>query len=141
MSETSLHDSAQREGANQPRTERVAVEAIPDRPRRPPLSAVPPERLAERGALVESQAEAVASAAIAAIQQKPDANAMITASFRAIARVLAIRFQLLLSLIGDFVLAILAMEWQTAAGLYVLIAFCALTTAPLVWLEFSGRPR
>lgn len=65
----------------------------------------------------------------------------MTAAFRAISRILAVRFQLLLSLIGAFVLALHAMQWQTSAGLWVLIAFCALITGPLVWLEYSGRPR
>lgn len=71
---------------------------------------------------------------------KPTAADLLNAAFAAIARVLAVRFQLLLSLIGAFVLAIGAMQWQSPSGLYVLIAFCALTVLPLVWLEFSGRP-
>jgi hypothetical protein len=124
-------------------TERIAVEAIPDRPRRPTLSAVPPAGLAAAAAAVEAQTAQMASAAIASMpsSHQSQVNAALTAAFRSIARVLAVRLQLLLSLIADFVLAILAMQWQTPAGLYVLIAFCALTTAPLVWLEFSGRPR
>lgn len=140
MSETSLHDSAQRAGADQPRTERVAVEAIPERPRRPALSAVPPPGIAAAVAAA-GQFKPEEIVAVAEPPHQAQVNAALTAAFRAIARVLAIRFQLLLSLIGDFVLAILAMQWQTPAGLYVMIAFCALTTAPLVWLEFSGRPR
>lgn len=63
------------------------------------------------------------------------------AAYRAVASVLAVRVQLLLSLIGAFVLALFAMQWQSPAGLYVLIAFCALTILPLVALHFLGRPR
>ena len=75
------------------------------------------------------------------VHQKPSAADLLHAAFTAIARVLAVRFQLLLSLIGAFVLALGAMQWQSPMGLYVLMAFCAGTVAPLVWLEFSGRPR
>ncbi|HXE51256.1 MAG TPA: hypothetical protein VN663_22955 [Ramlibacter sp.] len=75
------------------------------------------------------------------VPQKPTIGDQLHAAFVAIARILAVRFQLLLSLIGAFVLAVLAMQWQSAAGLYVLVAFCAGAVAPLVWLEFSGRRR
>jgi hypothetical protein len=114
--------------------ERVAVEAIPDRPsRRPPLREVPMPTEAEATVAQTPQPQI--------IRVPPDASAMLNAAFRAIARVLAVRFQLLLSLIGAFVLAIMAMMSQAPASLYVLIAFCVLITGPLVWLEFSGRPR
>lgn len=75
------------------------------------------------------------------VPQKPAAADLLNAAFAAIARVLAVRLQLLLSLIGAFALALGAMAWQSPAGLYVLIAYSALTVLPLVWLEFSGRPR
>lgn len=75
------------------------------------------------------------------VPQKPAAADLLNAAFAAIARILAVRFQLLLSLIGAFVLALGAMQSQSTAGLLVLIAFCALTVLPLVYLEYSGRPR
>lgn len=123
-------------------TERVAVEVEPERPRRAPLRTVPNEGFA---AVAGAEAHAAQPAApppqVVHVPTPPNAAALIQAAFAAIAKVLAVRFQLLLSLMGAFVLAVLAMQWQTPAGLYVLIAFCALTTAPLVWLEFKGRPR
>lgn len=120
--------------------ERVAVEVEPERPRRAPLRTVPSEGFAGAVAATEAQA-AAPQPQVVHVPTPPNAAALIQAAFAAIAKVLAVRFQLLLSLMGAFVLAVLAMQWQTPAGLYVLIAFCALTTAPLVWLEFKGRPR
>jgi hypothetical protein len=93
-------------------------------------------------AIAAAEAHAAApQTTIVRVPQKPDVSELLNAAFAAIARVLAIRFQLLLALIGAWVLALLAMQWQTQASLFVLIADCVLTVLPLVWLEFSGRPR
>lgn len=64
---------------------------------------------------------------------------MTQVTLGAVMRVLAVRLQLLLSLAGAFVLALGAMAWQSWPGLAILIAFCALTVLPLVWLEYHGR--
>lgn len=61
--------------------------------------------------------------------------------FKAIARILAVRLHLLLSLLGDFSLAVIAMTWQSPIALLIMIAFAGLTTLPLVLLEWLGRSR
>jgi hypothetical protein len=66
--------------------------------------------------------------------------AQTAATYQVVAKVLAIRSQLLLAVIGAFVLSMYAMSWQTNAGLLVLIAWCLLTVMPLVALEWRGRP-
>lgn len=76
-----------------------------------------------------------------AMATPPTQSDLLHAAFTAIAKVLAVRLQLLLSLIGAFVLAMGAMAWQTPAGLWVLTAWCILAVLPLVWLEWGGRPR
>jgi hypothetical protein len=67
--------------------------------------------------------------------------AAILAVFKAIAMVLAPRLQLLLALIGAFVLALLAMQWQSNIGLAILAAYCALTVIPLIALAWPERGR
>lgn len=75
------------------------------------------------------------------VERKPTQAEQINAAFMAIARVLACRLLLLLSLIGTFVLAFCAMQWQTTAGLLVMSAFAGFTIVPMVALEYLGRPR
>lgn len=75
------------------------------------------------------------------VERRPDISDQINAVFAAISRVLAVRLQLLLSLLGAFALAVMAMQWQSSAGLWLLIAWCLLTVIPLVALEWAGRPR
>lgn len=67
-------------------------------------------------------------------------NQQIMAMFGAISRILAARFLLLLALIGAFVLAIMAMQAQTTASIWILVSYCLLTIAPLVGLQW-GKPR
>lgn len=131
------------QGSAQTTVERVGVEVVPERARRAPFRTVPPEGFAAAVATAEAYAAEAAAPQpqVVHVPTPPSAAVLIQAVFSAIAKVLAVRFQLLLSLMGAFVLAVMAMQWQTSAGLYVLMAFCALTTAPLVWLEFKGRPR
>lgn len=73
-------------------------------------------------------------------QEAPKASALL-AVFAAIAKILAVRLQLLLSLVGAFVIALLAMAWQSYIGLAILGAFCLLTVIPLVWLAWPERSR
>lgn len=64
----------------------------------------------------------------------------ILSALQAIAMTVAVRFLLLLALIGAFYLATEAMSQQTNLSLYILIAYCLLTVAPLVWL-YTVKPR
>ncbi len=59
--------------------------------------------------------------------------------FSALAAVLAVRLFLLFAVVGAFILARAALPDQTDHGLYVLIAYCALTILPLVWLDTQKR--
>lgn len=111
--------------------ERVAVEALPDRPRR-----VTPLR-----AIETPEAVAPVQPSPTIIERGPTTAELLNGAFAAIARVLAVRLQLMLAVIGAFVLAMLAMQWQTLPGLFVLIAWNILTVLPLIWLEYTGRPR
>jgi hypothetical protein len=118
-----------------PTTERLGVEAVPERARRAPLRAVetsdPPLPLISLQALADKEAE---------LNKRSAALAQTAATYQVVAKVLAIRSQLLLAVIGAFVLSMYAMSWQTNAGLLVLIAWCLLTVMPLVALEWRGRP-
>jgi hypothetical protein len=71
----------------------------------------------------------------------PPTPSALIAVFTAIAKILAVRLQLLLALIGAFVLALLAMSWQSNIGLAVLAAYCCLTVIPLIWLAWPDRGR
>jgi hypothetical protein len=63
----------------------------------------------------------------------------VLAVFQAIATVLAIRLQLLLALLGAFVLAIMAMRDPSYLALAVLLVYSGLTVIPLVWLAWPGK--
>lgn len=132
--------------------ERLAVEALPERPRRvSTLKAVetigpaspPVDEPAPSGPITAE--DPIARDAIrrlaAALAERRTYGEQVNAVFTAIAKMLAIRLQLLMALIGAFVLSLFAMRFQTYEGLAVVVAFCGLTILPLVWLEYSGRPR
>ena len=55
--------------------------------------------------------------------------------FSALAAILAIRLFLLFAVVGAFILAQAALPDTTYHGMFVLIAYCALTILPLVWLD------
>lgn len=59
--------------------------------------------------------------------------------FSALAAVLAIRLFLLFAVVGAFILAQAAMTDSSNYKIYVLIAYCAFTVLPLVWLDIQGR--
>jgi len=112
---------------------------MPERPRRLRLAAeTPPAPLPPPQPEI---APVSAPPTAPELEQRAKLLAQTGAMLRVVAGVLAIRLQLLLALIGAFVLAIGAMQWQSFAGLYVLVAWCLLAILPLVWLEYSGRPR
>lgn len=58
---------------------------------------------------------------------------------QAIALLLAARALLMLSLIGAFVLALIASRSESSAALYVLIAYAVLIVLPLVYLAVRER--
>jgi len=59
--------------------------------------------------------------------------------FGALASILAIRFYLLLAIIGAFILAQAAMLDATFHGMWTLIAYCAFTVIPLVYLDIQSK--
>ena len=59
--------------------------------------------------------------------------------FHAVATLLAVRLLLMLSLIGGFALAFLALRTGTYQAGGVLVAYAVLIVIPLVWLERSPR--
>lgn len=67
------------------------------------------------------------------------AHDVLLAMFTAISAVLAVRLFLFLSLIGTFVLAIIAIYDKSTASLWVVIAYAFLTTGPLAFLEWRGK--
>lgn len=112
--------------------ERLAVEEVTPRPRlvhpQPaPLPPSPPEEIKPPAAAV-------------IVPPKVDQSRILVAIL-AVSRVVAVRLQLLLSLMGAFVLALMAMSHQTMLGLAILGAYCALTVIPLVWLAWPDRQR
>ena len=66
-------------------------------------------------------------------------NIQVLSVFKAIGIVLAVRFFLFLSLLGSFVLSLIAIYDKNLASLLVLIAYSLLTTGPLVLLEWKGK--
>ncbi len=65
----------------------------------------------------------------------------VLAALRVIARILAVRLILLLSVVGGFVLGVMAMLAQSWPGLAILVAYALLTVLPMVWLEVGQRPK
>jgi hypothetical protein len=61
------------------------------------------------------------------------------AAFKSVGYVLSARALLLLTLLGAFVLAVMAMAWQTPAALEVLIAYAILAVLPVTYLEARRR--
>lgn len=58
------------------------------------------------------------------------------AVFQVAAKVLAIRFFLFLSLVGSFVLSIVATNNQNMQSAWVLVLYASVTTLPLTLLEW-----
>lgn len=133
-------------------TERVAVEAVPERQRRAPAlktiegGGAPMSQPTDQPAIIPDSVTNQIRAwteALSAKEAQLDARVLglnrVAAMHEAANRILAIRAQLGLAMMFAFVLALLAMNWQSTAGLLVLIAWCALTVLPLGFLEWTGR--
>ena len=63
----------------------------------------------------------------------------VVGTFHAVATILAVRFLLLLSLVGAFALAWTAMAHPSYPAIIILISYVLLTVLPLVWLDRNGR--
>ena len=102
---------------------------VPLLPRRAPMAA-PPEL-------------APAPAPVAVQQAPPPARAdhAFVGVLAAMTALLAARLLLLLSILGAFVLAVMAMRSESYAGLAVLIAYCGLAVLPLVYLDVVTHRR
>lgn len=64
---------------------------------------------------------------------------MIVSAFAGLGFALSARALLLLSLIGAFVLSLMAIQSQTLPALEVLIAYCVFTVLPVAYLEIRRR--
>lgn len=65
----------------------------------------------------------------------------VLAAFQAAAKIIAIRFFLFLSLVGAFVLAMIATENASVQSSWVLVLYSGVTTLPLTILEIFGRKK
>lgn len=61
--------------------------------------------------------------------------------FATLAAVLAVRLFLLFAIIGAFILAQTSLSDSSDKSIWVLIAYCAFTILPLVWLDTHGKRR
>ena len=61
------------------------------------------------------------------------------AAFKSAGYILSARALLLTSLVGAFVLAVMAMTWQTLPALEVLVAYAILAVLPVAYLETRRR--
>jgi hypothetical protein len=73
------------------------------------------------------------------LPQSPSTLDVVVVAFTGLGYALSARMLLLLSLIGVFVLAIMAMMDQTLPSLEVLIAAAAFTVLPAAYLEIRRR--
>lgn len=138
--------------------ERVAVEEVEEVPRPRPTAQVvslspprpeahppapPPPPMAEAWAPVSEPRPTPppSPTAISPANSPPPRQSPVLAALRVIARILAVRFILLLSVLGGFVLGVMAMLVQSWTGLAILSAYALLTVLPLVWLEVGQRPK
>jgi hypothetical protein len=70
---------------------------------------------------------------------QPSTLDVVVGAFSALGYALSARALLLLSLIGAFVLSLMAITSQTLAALEVLIAYCCFTVIPVAYLEVRRR--
>lgn len=75
------------------------------------------------------------------IIQKPDISDVLLAAFSALGYAVSARLLIFLSLIGAFVMAVMAMIFRDYMALSVLGLYCVLTVLPLVALELFGKVR
>lgn len=63
----------------------------------------------------------------------------ILVGFSVAARILAVRFFLFLSLVGSFVLSVIATNNQSVLSVWIVGVFASVTTFPLTILEIRGK--
>ena len=141
------------EAAPSDNVERLSFRPLPPKTRPADLAPTAPDfdlsavqatiatALAEHSKAAEQRALAIANhAADTAIKAAlGKSNSSIIATFHAIATILAVRFILLLAVVGGFVLALLVMSNPNVIGACVLAAYVAATVWPLVWLDIGAR--
>lgn len=74
-----------------------------------------------------------------AVSSKADTMDVMLAAFQALAFAISARALLMLSIVGAFVLAVLAMEMPDGMRLGILIAYAVLVVVPMCFLEFRRR--
>lgn len=72
-------------------------------------------------------------------QEKTQAQLAILAVLQSAALILAIRFFLLLTLIGGFVISLLAINTHETTAIVVLVIYCLLVLLPVVYLETKNK--
>ena len=97
------------------------------------------QAVASAEAALAAARTAVAAAQEAASVPRQSAPEQVLIVFRALARILAVRILLFLSVAGSFALAVMAMGQQSWLALTLVGVFSALTIGPLAWLEVSQR--
>ena len=107
---------------------------LPLVPAAPPINVVPIEALRPLAEQIAAQAAARAAQATA-----QSLGVGLVRIWAGIGTVLAIRLLLLLSILGAFALAWLAMEYRDVASLCVLIAYAVLVVLPMVYLSRFNR--
>jgi hypothetical protein len=70
---------------------------------------------------------------------QPSTLDVVVGAFAALGYALSARALLLLSLVGAFVLSLMAITSQTLPALEVLIAYCCFTVIPVAYLEVRRR--
>ena len=73
------------------------------------------------------------------VEQVEAKYSAVLAAFQVASRILAIRLFLFLSLLGAFILAMIATENGAVQSAWVLCLYSLVTTLPLTILEISGR--
>lgn len=73
---------------------------------------------------------------------RPDKEySAVLAAMQVAAKILAVRFFLFLSLVGSFVLAILAHNSQSTVSEVIMVIYACVTTLPLTVIDLIGRKR
>ena len=70
---------------------------------------------------------------------EPSTLAVVVAAFTGLGYALSARALLLLSIIGTFVLAVMAVDQPTALRLWTVVVFAVLVVLPMVYLEVGKR--
>lgn len=116
----------------------LKVEEIPTTPKRPRQKKEKTVNLAEVTQLpVQHTAPQVAPQPVK--QDKTQAQLAILAVLQSAALILAIRFFLLLTLIGGFVISLIATNTHETTAIIVLVIYCLLILLPVVYLETKNK--